>query len=82
MLARAPGQFMARPVLVIRRRPWRRVVPAVRGLARLGLREWEIARRLSISRRYVRRALSAGGGVWSPEEWARLVAAQQREMGR
>ena len=70
------------PILVVHRRPWRRVVPVVRRMHALGRPRWEIARRLRISPRYVERALSAGGGIWSPAEWARLTAALAREVGR
>lgn len=70
------------PLILFRRRPWRRVVPVVRRMHALGRPGWEIARRLSISRGYVARALASGAGIWSPEEWARLMAAMQREAGR
>lgn len=36
MLARAPLRFARRPVVLVRRRPWRRLVAVVRGLARRG----------------------------------------------
>lgn len=70
------------PVVFVRRRPWRRVVPVVRRMHALGRPGWEIARRLSISRGYVARALASGAGIWSPEEWARLAQAAGREAGR
>lgn len=76
MLARTP-----RPVVFIRRRPWQRVVPVVRAMDRRGHPEWDIASRLRISRAYVQRALKAGGGIWSPSEWARMRAALM-EAGR
>ncbi|WAC26404.1 hypothetical protein [Ancylobacter sp. SL191] len=71
-----------RPILIIRRRPWRRIVPVVRALAARGMWRREIARRLRISDGYVTRALTAGGGVWSPAEWERLTAAHRAEMRR
>lgn len=71
-----------RPFVLIRLRPWRRVVPVVRALARRNKPRWEIAQRLRISRDYVDRALKPGGGVWSPAEWERLTAAHRAEMGR
>lgn len=70
------------PLFIVQRRPWRRVVPVVRAMHALGRPRWEIARRLRISPGYVARALAHGGGVWAPEEWARLTAAMQREAGR
>lgn len=81
MLARSPLPFPRRPVVFIRRRPWQRVVPVVRAMDRRGHPEWDIASRLRISRAYVRRALKAGAGVWSPAEWARMRAAFM-EAGR
>lgn len=80
MLARTP-RF---PLVMRYRRPWRLLVPAVRGLARRGVREWEIARRLRISRRRVALALSTGAGIWTAHEVERMRAAftRHREMGR
>ncbi len=80
MLARSP-----RPLVVMRyRRPWRLLVPAVRGLARRGVREWEIALRLKVSRRRVALALSTGAGIWTAHEVERMRAAftAHRETGR
>lgn len=76
MLARTP-----RPFIVVRRRPWRRLVAVVRGLARRGVREWEIASRLRIKRKLVRLALSDGAGIWSPAQMERMRRAL-REAGR
>lgn len=70
------------PVIFIVKRPWRRVVPAVRRMHALGRPHWEIARRLRISPGYVERALAPGAGIWSPKEWERLTTALMREMGR
>ncbi|GLK71692.1 hypothetical protein KHC23_12955 [Ancylobacter dichloromethanicus] len=70
------------PLIVIHRRPWRRVVPVARRMHALGRPGWEIAQRLRISRGYVARALSSGGGIWSPEEWARLSAALAQGVER
>ena len=75
MLARSPRS----PVVVIYTRPWRRIVPAVRGLAARDCREWEIAIRLRISRKRVRLAMSTGAGIWSPAEWRRMCAAYAAE---
>ncbi|MBB3771547.1 hypothetical protein FHS55_002146 [Angulomicrobium tetraedrale] len=92
MLARPPRPFPAspfapragtrRPVVVVRRRPWRRLVAVVRGLAARSVREWEIASRLNISQRLVRLALSEGAGIWTPEQMARMRAAWKAEAGR
>ncbi|MDF2621424.1 MAG: hypothetical protein K0S00_4083 [Xanthobacteraceae bacterium] len=71
------------PVLIVRRRPWQRVVPVVRRMHALRHPRWEIAKRLRISDDYVERALKAGAGIWSPEEWGRLTAAAAAaEAGR
>lgn len=78
MLAPSPR----RPIVLRTRRPWRRLVPAIRGLAARGIREWEIASRLRISPRRVKLGLSEGAGIWSPEEWRRLCAAAAAEVGR
>ena len=75
---RAP--FPRRPMVLIRRRPWQRVVPVVRALSARGVPHWDIAGRLRISRGYVARALTVGGGIWSPAEWERMRAAYGREM--
>ena len=81
MLARAPRPCSRHPLIVVRRRPWRRLVAVVRGLARRGLREWEIASRLKITPSRVRLAQSEGAGIWTPEEMARMRAAMM-EAGR
>ncbi|MDR6952315.1 hypothetical protein J2X65_001670 [Ancylobacter sp. 3268] len=69
-----------RPFVIVYRRPWRRLVATVRGLARRNVHEWEIASRLGISRSRVRLALSDGAGIWSPAEMARMRAALVREV--
>lgn len=76
MLARTP-----RLPVIVRRRRWQRVVPVVRAMARRGHPGWDIAARLRIGHAYVERALAAGGGIWSPEEWTRMARAAA-EAGR
>lgn len=77
-----PRSFSRRPVVVIRRRPWGRMVPVVRGLAGRGWPQGEIARRLGMSRRRVCLALSEGAGIWSPAEVARMRTVMTMERGR
>ena len=70
------------PVIFVIKRPWRRVVPAVRRMHALGRPHWEIAQRLRVGRKYIEKALKPGGGVWAEDRWERLTAALMREMER
>jgi hypothetical protein len=63
------------PILIIHRRPWRRVAPVVRAMHGAGAPDWHIAARLAITPAYVARALAADNGIWSPAEWPRLTRA-------